>query len=392
MGKDSFEKKYKEKIENNQELPPDSAWEEIHNKLDVCDLWWRVDARLSSIEKETRRRRFQDVAAIIIALLLIGIIWFSDTKMKNEYNSLQISNLQLPFSDNTAKKREDVVANEDEKPLLAINMIKQDDIVPEPEIQNDQIVIRNFPDQKKDQYVPPSLDQEQKVRLNTNIKPAVLQAADNTKAPGKKTISFENLYVGATGHFINSWLMNEKTINGLKSDEMTNTNLGFGSNFGLLLGFSFRDKLSLETELNVYSQLEQSYNEYLHGEYVSNQIELNYIMLNVLLKYQFRGFNFVQGKNYLYLGPYFSYLNTAEQTIENATEDVKNYYSNYDYGIIAGYEHEWFLSGNIGIGTGLRVNYGLTNIFSGTEVIPAHFYETHNLSFSFTLAIKYQIN
>jgi hypothetical protein len=62
-----------------------------------------------------------------------------------------------------------------------------------------------------------------------------------------------------------------------------------------------------------------------------------------------------------------------------------------DYGLLVGYEYVFPLSGHLGLGTGFRAYYGLSNIYAGGDDIPSYMNVTNNASVNITLSFRYLI-
>lgn len=201
--------------------------------------------------------------------------------------------------------------------------------------------------------------------------------------------AFHDLYVGATGQFANTWMVNEKTINGLNGSNLTKTNASFGYTLGFFVGTNITRSIDLQLDVDVLVNSSQSYNEYLNGHYVSSQMKLNYSQAKLSLKYSKLSKRLLIGEHGIILGAYLGYLRNANQYIDGISTSAYQSYNNMDYGLFIGYEYIIPLYKKIGIGTGFRAYYGLQNIYSGDDFIPSYMNKTNNASINLTLSVKY---
>jgi len=190
---------------------------------------------------------------------------------------------------------------------------------------------------------------------------------------------------GVYASLSNTWVMNNKTISGLRADELVSTQASYGKDFGLFYMQPLNQKLTIRGEYLFYSQASQNYNEYYNGRYVSSTISMQYQQLNILLHWQPTKQNF---RHTLYIGGYGGYLYQASQQIGDEEISLLPEYRRFDYGILAGY---WYqlpaLQQKMPLALGLRVKYGLPNVFQGNESIPANFATTRNLAFQVTFSV-----
>ena len=211
---------------------------------------------------------------------------------------------------------------------------------------------------------------------------------ENFKNPNKT--HFTKLFVGNTSQIANTWLINDKTINGLKSTNLTSTNISYGSNFGFYLRTNMTQKIDLQLDVNLFSQTKQNYNEYQNGQYVEDALTFNYSQIGLSTKFYLFSDKLIKGEHGLNIGIYGAYLRNAQITANTETSDLADY-KPIDYGIFGGYEYIFQISQNFGFGTGIRTYLGLNNIYAGNEIIPANFNSTNNASINITFSLNYRI-
>src|SRR6056297_1667992 len=78
--KDKFTEWYKQQIESNPYDPPESVWNNIHNELDVDNVWQRISSHL---QKEQRRELIPYLAAASAILLFFLFYPFQNNRTYN---------------------------------------------------------------------------------------------------------------------------------------------------------------------------------------------------------------------------------------------------------------------------------------------------------------------
>ncbi len=157
-------------------------------------------------------------------------------------------------------------------------------------------------------------------------------------------------------------------------EAFTDESPGFAYLFGASFQYKIKENLSLKADLNYERKAQNSEGQIEIMDtptpqgYVYNfkaTAYLNYIMLPVMLKY-----NFSNDKSfYVNGGPFLGYLlksgatskSNMPGTIDGDTEDTK-YKKSIDYGISAGIGKEFKLKGSHQIYVEIRENLGLANI------------------------------
>ncbi|MFO7827905.1 MAG: hypothetical protein R6V23_04740, partial [Bacteroidales bacterium] len=237
-----------------------------------------------------------------------------------------------------------------------------------------------------------SLDIKMKgISVGIEIVLPVTENIQSNEKSDKEWVAFQKFYTGTTGQLANTWLLNEKTYSGLESTSLTASNASFGSNFGIFAGANITEKLFLQFDLNILAQNRQDYNEYLEGQYITNEMKFNYSQLGFSLRYIAFSNRYMKGEHNIYGGGYWGYLHSAFQVIDNEAYNITDYYAKSDYGVFLGYEYIFPIAKNLGFGTGVKAMYGLNNIYSGDHYIPSYLNKTHNASLNITFSLKYNL-
>lgn len=183
----------------------------------------------------------------------------------------------------------------------------------------------------------------------------------------------------------NSWLLNNETKSSYDKNSLIATDLTYKQNWGLVLNYRFSKQSILSSEMHIASKAGQQYKMYEQGEYLRKGLELRYYKL--YLQYQR---NFLEyGKNVpsclsVQAGVYAGYLQNKRGEIRQE----ESRYANFDYGLklALGQEHDLK---RFTLGYGVRAERGLTNIFRGTERLPAEFNRTYILNLGTYINMRY---
>ena len=387
-----LKKWYKSMIESGVESPPEESWDSIQNELDIDLVWNRLENKLDARKKKLRMVPFS-IAALLLLLLGIGSLMYVFIFRQDQL----ISDVQIASQDTGRTNQEDYTGEDlvqTDLPLASFRETQENTRV----IIEDHLI--NYSGEMLTSESHSSRDPFEKME---NIYPisaelsgpdvtnqlAQLQFSESEKitdeVSGKSQISF---YTGFSGHLANTWMMNNKTIEGLKKDEFTNTNATMGKNLGFILGTNITGRLGIQAEFYFISQSNQNYQEYQYGKYVSNQIGLDYYTMTLLAKYQPK---FLENHHRMMGGGYIGFMKSATQDINGVNFNISDQYSGRDYGILLGYEYSLPVKERLYISTGIISKFGLSNVFSGDEYIPSYLNRTQNISFNFFLSLNYLV-
>ncbi|OFX85298.1 MAG: hypothetical protein A2W99_14975 [Bacteroidetes bacterium GWF2_33_16] len=388
----NFNKWYKNKIESLDQDPPEIVWENIQDDLDIDHSWVFVKDYL---DKNSRNRRqfIYAVAASLILFITAGTYWLFI--LQRGQGELQLISTQQTFLETQNKnKKEDqafvelknefINQKDERKPIDKKRRIK-----PEPhELFSQQQEELRTNESFLASFAASNFSSENNITTNyMNLREIDSESDNLTEKTERK--AFKEVYIGTIGQFANTWMLNDKTLNGLDSDNLTKTNASFGYNLGFFIGTNISQKTDMQLDLDFLVNNNQNYNEYLNGHYVSSQMRLNYSQASLSLRYLIISKRFIKGEHRLSIGSYLGYLRNAYQVIEGESVSVLNTYNNFDYGLLLGYEYVIPVYNKIDIGTGFRAYYGLQNIYSGDNTIPSYMNKTNNASVNITLSIKY---
>jgi hypothetical protein len=262
----NFPEWYKNMIESAEQEPPASVWEEIQNDLDLDKVWAGIDKELQGTRK---RRTLYYIQAAASVLLLVGIGTYLLVNSGNgEMNELSIrtsgTEEAMPPENDTHRRTE--AGTVEFTTLLSVQETPELLEIQEPEISAPGLA---------ELHIRPevSLKPLQSLRYNSrqpnydlvSSKEAGDKIYEKEPAENGSRLELSGYYAGISGHLGNTWLLNNKTLQGMKSDELTASLPSFGYSFGIIAGKKISRRLDIQAEAFFISRTSQNYNEYLHG-------------------------------------------------------------------------------------------------------------------------------
>jgi len=435
---------YKRKFNQLNVPPPDDAWENIANDLDMDEVWQGVDAELN---KRDRRKTAAKLTAALALFVSLGGGLFLLTNKNVEKNKNQTVSQNTVAGNLKEKKtkQEDVLSDVETTTTSALVAVskstgKNNLSVPEtkPDTKSEQkgenLIAENLSTNNRNSKsliykhnVLTSLNGADisdnalnsatgKNMLMTAIAPLFAQLTINdngitdsliyqkindsvhTKNTGANTFEATDAHsfiIGVAFASANTWLLNNDTYNGLKAGTLNRTLFSYGKSYAVLVGYNLSNKYCLQTEWVINNTHNQQYVDFKQGHQVSRDLKVDYTQLNVLMKkknemYHFgnklkTSFNFLAGLNY-------SYVKSFTEQTDESVNSIKNNYKNNQYNLILGLEYQVFIRQSWIISSGIRTNIGLQNIYKGTSTVPSAFNKTYDSSIGLNIGIGYKIN
>jgi len=220
-----------------------------------------------------------------------------------------------------------------------------------------------------------------------------LKIINNSSGRGFTLPSTDNgrVSVGLITMFKNTWLLNNETLDGLKSESLNSSQIVFFPDAGLSLNYSLNRTWLIQADGFLSSNTGQEYLEYLYGHYSRKKITLKYSEIALSVKYKFTGSNRLLPRSSINVvaGGYFSVLNQANQEIGTDLENIGSQYKKFDFGIRVGSEFEFKIFDQLSLAPGILISLGIPNIYKGTSTIPGYLIRTHNGSAEFQFAFYY---
>ncbi len=197
--------------------------------------------------------------------------------------------------------------------------------------------------------------------------------------------------IGLITSFKNTWLLNQETFNGLRSESLNSTEIIVFPDAGLSLGYSFTGSWSVQAEAYLCSNTGQEYYDYIYGHYSRKRIVLRYSTVALSVKYNTGGERGPENRTSINLlaGGYLSYLHNADRQIDADIEKIRSHYRTFDLGVRLGCEFELHLNNHLSVAPGLSFSMGLANIYKGTGDVPGYLRKTYNGSAVFHLSFYY---
>jgi hypothetical protein len=394
---------YKKIIDAGTESPPESVWDGIQDELDVDAVWTRIDSSLSSQVKKKRIAAFAVAATLFLAVSTLGLWYFLSPYGLHEtrQTALQVTETDESTVDTgSAMKSEEVGFTTDPESLISpvpaqIQIASIDEtqfahISPQMDLQHlEESIGEEIIRTESLPMLAANLQMDDKQRHSLNYRYIFPERDEFSSFPINEIRSdnfLSTVYIGLTGQLANTWMLNDKTFAGLKSDELTFTDPSFGSNLGMQIGAGLTQRLGLRAEIMWINRNRQTYREYINGNFVTNDIALDYYSLKLMARFN-AGHH--AHPHYFLAGAYTGFMQQATQTINGVSRYVDNEYENLDYGIILGYEYPIALTGNLSFTPGIFANMGLNNVFSGSDRIPWYLNRTRNASLNLSFALSW---
>lgn len=391
-----LERWYRSIVENSKENPPEQVWEGIQDELDIDMVWEKLDSNLNKQKKTSRIVAFSTAASVLV-LIAFGLAYFSTNSLR-ESEQLSSNQVSEPASQLNGK---------DENTVLA----QTNDTIPNIVDSQRRAIPQKSKDVRKVVEAKMGVSETSGVEVvtirensnqpikpipsakvsNISIQPEKIAYVSKDSDVGEHSSSkqiLSGLHIGLTGQLANTWMLNNKTIQGFDKTELTATHATFAKSMGAHMGSSISKRLDVYAEFYWVSQSKQTYSEYIHGSYVNTSIELDYYTFSAMLKYRVAA----AGQNHSLIGGiYLGNMKNAKQLIGNIENNVDYSYSNWDYGLLLGYGYPISISENLVLTPGVNTRVGLINIFSGDDQIPSYLNRTQNLSLNFSLSVSYTI-
>lgn len=393
--KEKFTEWYKSKVESNPYDPPEEVWNNIHDELDIENVWQRISYELHHEKRKVLQRTIPYAAAAAILLLLILLNPFklertydyADSELNKDFPNLnqkkykqgELSAKQIPSEEESSAYIASDLSTPSINPPASVTVSS---VVKEEEKEGN----RNLSNLQKLNTHPANIDASA---------PETILAASNvtdnktTPAAEENEKAQPEFYAGLSGELGKSWLLSNKTIYSITESPYSSANPANESAFGFLGGVKLNDKWSVELATILNDNRGQIYREYLNGQLVTNKYNLKYSSFSIKGRYKIisKTLNLPVSHN-LTFGTYMGYLNNASQIIESESNNIKPDYRNYDFGLLIGYEIDSQILPNYTLSTGVQIDPGLINIYRGTEELPASFNKTYNASIGVSISIK----
>lgn len=413
--KKHFEIWYKKWLENLNEEVPDQVWEDIQDDLDLQEVWGRLTDHYDIARGNSNAKIKQFLFFCLCSLLLLFMPFILNESIDNTLNFIpKESQTEWDFTGgetvvtpSTKKDREEIVfpaVDGQENSNLSLSKVDTDiiqdteslnakEISSAKKINRHELAItlpgkKHIASLKKEliDIKPEMFGYEEEfypeipLKFNQNI---TQWEGDDTKEVKPK--NFQIAYTGLLTGIKNTWLLNYETFNGLKRSTLSATVPTYRKESGFLVAIKLKEKHTVATELFWQSESGQKYMDYRNASYAQRDIRLSYLKAQM---YYLLPNSYLRGD--LIAGGYIAYLNQGQEVMEQTRMDVSGDYASFDYGLVTGYQVNVPLGRRLAFIPSVRLNYNLTNIFSGNDNLPAEYKKTRNAAVSLNAALVYR--
>jgi hypothetical protein len=439
MNEKDFIELYRHQVENRDEAPPETCWDEISTQLDVEETWDSISMELDNVLPlnnlkgeltDTNQVIFTRLALLISSLVIILLIMLSDAR-KTDLRPSEISATDVPapsVDQSVVLQSPTAVTTRSEQPVKETKAVPKDILIQEPGNIETTPLLSEPPIIYKGEPIPifvsPVSDPETGIpavgsspvdetvtltnrNFNNPVNPIIINPdqlipqADvlipsgnvtgiepdkNVPLSAGRRQILNKFSIGISLTEKNTWMINQETIDGLDRQQLNTTKAKFLNDFGIILRYTPGERWSFEGSSFLLSKTGQSYKQYLNGIYSTKIYELKYYSFEMSARYALRtSLNISNVKSYPVAGAYISFLNYAHKTINQSLSDVSADYNPVDFGLILGYELEIKILNRFAVTPGIRIKYGIPNIFADQPGIPAELHATRNASLEFRL-------
>lgn len=437
--KDRFTIWIKNIIDGGRIDPPDEAWNNISQKLDIENSWQKIDKELDidtvwnrldhQLNLAAKMRTYEKISYVPIVALLLLISWLG---LKNEI-------YDKPINDNQSLAQN--VISEDKTDSNETNTFKQEkpynEQTPEIANQNSEKEHKNL--DKKQESVKYNIKTTQKENVEINedykaeIQPRNILSKDditlklneaylkylnsipaglninldslNRGAPELITFSKDsviektdkNIWFCGIGLSANrTWLNDNRLKRASEGSSLYNAIASNNLSYRINAGLNLNQNWAIQSDITLLGSIGQSYGEYINGKYKQGKINVNYNGLQMGLK---RNLPRLFGEasllsKQIIAGGYANHLYAVTQNEnifinnENNQLIISGFYKNWDFGIWGGIEMFYTLNDSYLLGTALHYKYGLNNIYKGDNEIPAYLRETNTSELSLSITLR----
>jgi len=419
-------------MESGREDPPEKVWEGIQDELDLDKVWGRVEGSLNASRRNIPFMLRAIAASFLLLLASATMLHYFVLSDFSEPGRPQVADRpdtfipeRIPGSQQVADRPDTFIPDRipgiqperipdtDQRETLQlaesdlmqkepverlVELPAEDEMTTRPTLADAPDMPADAPDMLADTPDSPTFltskpgfvaDSHQ----NEKTISTYLAARHEDDIPDKDIADMDlpgqrpAFFVGINGQMGNTWMLNSKTIGGLSANDITDTRTSYGGSYGIVAGSQLFPRLRAQAGLDLLAKNRQRYNEYIRGQYVSTEFQLDYSRLSVFFSFT----PWEQRPWVVHGGAYSAYIRNAEQQINGQAEEISGQYTNTDYGVIAGLGYLHPMAGPFELHTGIFANYGLKNVFAGSDYTPASLNNTRLISFQMSVSLHYHI-
>jgi hypothetical protein len=411
----------------------DEIWEEISMEIDMDEVWNEISSDLDIVMPvDTSSGIFiKTVSAVLI--ILIGMIpvkkiildsnydqpdkfieinqneqptgWPDKNKSgiisPSEKTKSDISPALMRSANNENNGNKAILTERDrtglshEKTITVSNMLVISDLSTHLTEDSNPALFTDHIPAGQSLILPVTVPEDDLKRISVSSKIDINKPVINTNYPAAghsvPSAGRRNISVGLITVLKNTWLLNNETFEGLKSESLNTSEIVFFPDIGLSLNYSLNKTWQIQADGFFFSNTGQDYLEYYYGQYSRKNIILRYSTIAPSVKYKFNGRSHFMSRSSINIlvGGYFSVLNYANMKINSDLQRIGSQYRQCDFGVRIGSEIELHLFDHLSLAPGLFLSLGIPNIYKGTGNIPGYLRSTQNGSAEFHIAFYY---
>ena len=409
MSKDRFNIWYNKWLNRIDEEADESLWNEIEDELDFRETWGNISGRLDKIDRSakpvTKKKSYvKEIIGIAASILLILATakYISD---RSQEMSLSPDNV-VSTGRNTDQKIESITDNalrQASSGMIVADLSGRrahpEFLLTEREFDNqrtrrnqlaagDRLMAQTGPVEKQSLTLY-SLDSKRpEITLADHLgyPPVHYDLLDNISESDSRRnfIGFKD--AGLVFGYKNTWLLNHETFNGLNPSRLNNALPTYRQELGAATTMIFRQGTVFGMEFFWRSEIGQNYQQYINASFMDRSINLDYIKFQAFYLWDSAR---VPGE--FILGGYYSILITGTEIRGDDSFNIRQNYSDTDYGLLLGYQFKINVQDRLIVKPGLRFNYNMRNIFEGDDIVPSHLKKTNSFSTGFNISVAYKI-
>lgn len=429
MKEEKIDTAYKKWLDNLQESPPEEVWANIHDSLDVADVWVNIYPKLPAqplyvptlLESIMLRLGVAGRLAVAVTLLVLLTTPLpvttrdTDNSENISHNSAQPLEGQRKKSEALGEEKTPSIKSH-EKTLALRNKSKYNahtrdngaargngllsyvggPLYRETFPESDDANFRDTAPASDGNAISPNdaeLTTIIPVTASDVVQRPVLKIPDTPESGAPQKEKFlrtrDRFAAGLIYSFNNVWLLNNKTLEGLNSSTLVKTEATYGQEAGAFIRVPVRNA-SIQIEYYTLSQTGQRYKEYINALYQDKSIQLQYNKVQVLYRRSILNSGRFMS-TYGLGGIFLSRLQSARETIGGDYQLITNEFSNYDYGLTLGIESELRINPRLYAVPGIRARYSTHNISRDNNASAPRFNTpTYSAAIGASFALKYK--
>lgn len=423
MNRSKFDTDYYNWLRKVEVTEADSVWEDIQYELDFADTWKNISNeldRVAPVGSGSLKGSLIKTAVItttMLFFLLVPTKRLDDPGVRHDQNTFSNApltgntdvspSINMPDGQNTTQYESpfEMVTEQGgvetvQKDALVEKSTAETTGKPAIEHQPVNIIATDIPSEKSGSgnFVrQPALvfnninnrkfisDINPWGKINGSFLP--FNYATESYRSGRTRSTLKLMDLGIIYSYKNTWLINYETLNGLNPEKLGNTLPTFHKDIGVSTTLLLMERHFIGLDLMIKSEAGQNYEQYINASYLRRNIQLNYSKLQ---GYYIWNRGRIPGQ--LLTGGYLAMLNLGEERRGEEIITISDNYSNYDYGLMLGYQLSIFLQDKLIVRPGLRLNYNLVNIFRGDELTPGYLKDTRNVAAGFEISVSYRFS